>query len=199
MKKISVTLVMAGYVFLFVMAGRALGFLIPFFAGLVSLLSLYIANTFKIRESGNTSEIVFNPSELPWYAALGIVEVSGFTLFKFVDHREVSLLPMNYAAAFFLFYFVIPGLYFLSLLIINRNDRVVIKDGVLSWVDNGTKAEVALSSVDSVSVEKGFGGFFPVIMLRLKQGRAKWIPAYRMNFTHRGIGQLVQAIKNALR
>ncbi len=190
---------MAGYVFLFVMAGRALGFLIPFFAGLVSLLSLYIANTFKIRESGNTSEIVFNPSELPWYAALGIVEVSGFTLFKFVDHREVSLLPMNYAAAFFLFYFVIPGLYFLSLLIINRNDRVVIKDGVLSWVDNGTKAEVALSSVDSVSVEKGFGGFFPVIMLRLKQGRAKWIPAYRMNFTHRGIGQLVQAIKNALR
>jgi hypothetical protein len=194
-------LILILYVVLFFLAAKTIDYYKLILAGTLSLFAFTIISRIKIKEIKNGNETTFNPSEYPWYAAIFIVQFSGYALYKSINHDILTIEYNNYALLFIIFYFVLPSIFFLFILIINKNDRIVINDDSIKWYDNKKEGTLMLKNIKSCEIsEKNYLLFYATTELIIHNidGSSTIIPAYKMNFTKTGVLQASKLLNSLI-
>jgi hypothetical protein len=195
-------IIIAAYLVLFFFAAQTIDFYKLLIAGVVSLLSFSFVSRFGINEKIVGNETTYNPSEFPWYVAIFIVELSGYALYKNINHELLSFQIDNYALLFIIFYFILPSLVFLVILILNKNDKIIISDASLIWIDNKKKENLLISNIRSTCcVTENIGLLFSKtkLIVDIVNGESIMIPVHKMNFTKKGATQVSNHLNSLLK
>jgi hypothetical protein len=194
-------LILILYVVLFFLAAKTIDYYKLILAGTLSLFAFTIISRIKIKEIKTGNETTFNPSEYPWYVAIFIVQFSGYALYKSINHDVLLIKYNNYALLFIFFYFILPAMFFLFILLINKNDRIIINDEYIKWYDNKKEGTVLLKNIKSCEISiKNNLIFFATTKLIIHNidGSRSTIPTYKMNFTKTGVLQASQLLNSLI-
>lgn len=189
------------YLVVLVLAGLEVGFLKLIPSGLVSLAAFSIVNQLKMKVVVEGETHIYNPVEALYYIALMISEFSGFALYKNLDHNDLGFSNHKFTLIFLIIYFIIPGLIFFYSVLVNQNDKILLDNQTVKWVDNKKEVHVSLSTivaVETLQVRNLFFYSIAQIKLELVDGQTLTIPTHKMNFSAKGVHQVVEVIKQRI-
>jgi len=187
---LGILLLLVIYIFLFVLAGRYAGFLMPSLLVLLSVLGYYFAQRLPTKKIKYKNAICFNPSEFYFYFPIIIIDI--FSVFYYYNlSSEFQYFNFNNFVLLFLLYSaLLPSIILFTIIYKNNNDRVLLSEEAIDWTDNKNSFSFTYLEIKSIELKlENYFWIFPKyrILLKLNNKKDVIITTYKMNINSKGV------------
>ena len=187
---LGILLLLVIYIFLFVLAGKYAGFLMPSLLVLLSALGYYFAQKLPTKKIKYKNAICFNPSEFYFYFPIIIIDIFSIFYYYNLSSEFQHFNFNNFVLLFLLYSTLLPSIILFTIIYKNNNDRVLLTEEAIDWTDNKNSFKFTYLEIKSIELKsENYFWIFPKyrILLKLNNKEDVIISTYKMNINTKGV------------